>query len=232
MSKKPRSSCLEFWSNPASPSKPRRWLRSDPTPSEAATQTSTCSMTTRWVPTARTSPTRFWRTPRMISPNSRRGSGSQRVASPRIAPGSFDTFHASCVATELHCAAFTGTDGALENMVNLAEVDEVFMANQNAGWNCGAINEEALSRVLATARYPASLNSFASGASWLDSSWPNRASNTSRPTATTCPFGCATLDQLSAEPTWVQLVPYRSSGRVDLRPNLQQTQNRDMGGQR
>jgi hypothetical protein len=31
-----------------------------------------------------------------------------------IDPGSFGAYHASCAATELHLAAFGGTDGALE----------------------------------------------------------------------------------------------------------------------
>jgi len=67
-----------------------------------------------------------------------------------IDPGSFGAYHASCPATELHLAAFSGTDTALVNMLNVAEVDEVFMATQNAGWNCGYSSGEGLSRVLAT----------------------------------------------------------------------------------
>jgi hypothetical protein len=51
-----------------------------------------------------------------------------------IDPGSFGAYHANCAATEIHCAAFSGTDGALVNMLNVAETDEVMMANQGAGW--------------------------------------------------------------------------------------------------
>jgi len=40
-----------------------------------------------------------------------------------IDPGSFGAYHANCAATELHCAAFSGTNGALENLLNVAEVD-------------------------------------------------------------------------------------------------------------
>src|SRR6185437_9340485 len=46
--------------------------------------------------------------------------------------------------------------------------DEVLMAVQNAGWDCGGSNGEGLSRVLATERYPAQLNGFASAPLWLD----------------------------------------------------------------
>jgi hypothetical protein len=90
-----------------------------------------------------------------------------------IDPGSFGAYHANCAATELHLAAFAGTDGNLENMLNVAEADEVMMNNQGAGWNCGASAGEGLSRVLATQRYPASLDGFASAASWLNSSRPD-----------------------------------------------------------
>ena len=44
-----------------------------------------------------------------------------------IDPGSFGAYHANCAATELHLAAFGGTDGALENMLDVAEADEVMM---------------------------------------------------------------------------------------------------------
>ena len=61
-----------------------------------------------------------------------------------IDPGSFGAYHANCAATEIHCAAFGGTDGALVNMLNVAEDDEVMMADQGAGWNCGASAGEGL----------------------------------------------------------------------------------------
>src|SRR5215467_8501908 len=38
-----------------------------------------------------------------------------------IDPGTFGAYHASCAATELHLAAFGGTDGALVNMLDVAE---------------------------------------------------------------------------------------------------------------
>src|SRR5258706_1126322 len=110
-----------------------------------------------------------------------------------IDPGTFGACHANCAATDLHCAAFSGTDGALVNMLNVAEMDEVYMSNQNRGWNCGASNGEGLSRVLATERYPGALNGFASGSSWLDSSRPNWVSNTEPTDRNYTSIGCAAL---------------------------------------
>ena len=101
--------------------------------------------------------------------------------------------HATCTATEIHCAAFGETDGALVNMVNVAEAAEVMMAAQNAGWNCGASAGEGLSRVLATQRYPAELDGFASAASWLNSARPDWVSTTQDTDRDYVSIGCATL---------------------------------------
>ncbi len=86
-----------------------------------------------------------------------------------IDPGQGGAWHASCAATQIHIDAFAGTNGNLETMLNVAEVSEVFMANQNSGWDCGASNGEGLSRVLAAEAYPAELDGFATAAAWLDS---------------------------------------------------------------
>src|SRR5258708_26254841 len=110
-----------------------------------------------------------------------------------IDPGTFGAYHASCAATELHCAAFSGTGGALENMLNVAEVDEVLMANQNAGWDCGASSGEGLSRVLATELYPAELNGFASASSWLNSNRPDFVTNNDPTDQNYVSIGCSTL---------------------------------------
>src|SRR6266849_6441522 len=107
--------------------------------------------------------------------------------------GWFGAYHANCAATEIHCAAFAGTDGALENMLNVAEVDEVMMANQGAGWNCGSSAGEGLSRVLATQRYPASLDGFASASSWLNSTRPDWVTQTEQTDRNYVSTGCATL---------------------------------------
>jgi hypothetical protein len=110
-----------------------------------------------------------------------------------IDPGYSGAWHANCAATDLHCDAFYGTDSALVNFLNVSEADEVFMAVQNAGWNCSASNGEGLSRVLATERYPAELDGFASGAYWLDSNRPDWVSNTEPTDGDYVSIGCATL---------------------------------------
>ena len=110
-----------------------------------------------------------------------------------IDPGSFGAYHANCAATELHLAAFGGTNGDLVNMVDVAEADEVMMAAQNKGWNCGASAGEGLSRVLATERYPAQLDGFASAASWLDGGRPDWVNNTEPTDQNYVSIGCAVL---------------------------------------
>ncbi|WP_266168323.1 hypothetical protein [Dyella subtropica] len=111
-----------------------------------------------------------------------------------IDPGSFGAYHANCAATELHVAAFSGTDGNLANMLNMAEVDEVFMANQHAGWNCGYSNGEGLSRVLTTQLYPASLDGFASAGVWLNTPGrPDFVTVTEPTDRNYVSIGCATL---------------------------------------
>jgi hypothetical protein len=111
-----------------------------------------------------------------------------------IDPGSFGAFHATCASTQIHCAAFTGMDGDLENFLACAEVDEVLMAVQANGWSCGSSNGEGLSRVLATELHPASLGRFASASHWLNSStrpdWVTQTEGTDRDHVS---IGCATL---------------------------------------
>jgi len=107
--------------------------------------------------------------------------------------GTFGAYHATRPATEIHCAAFNGTDGAQTNMLNVAEADEVMMAVQNVGWNCGASAGEGLSRVLATQRYPAELDGFASASSWLNSARPDWVTNTEGTDRDYVSIGCATL---------------------------------------
>jgi hypothetical protein len=105
-----------------------------------------------------------------------------------IKPGANGASHASCPATGLFCDAFNGTDVDLVRSLIVAEEDEVFMGNQGAGWDCGASNGEALSRVLAAEIYPNELTppglgvTFASGRNWLDSTRPDWVNNTD-PTA-------------------------------------------------
>ena len=110
-----------------------------------------------------------------------------------IDTGSFGAYHANCAATEIHCAAFSGTDPDIVRLVLAAEVDEVFMAAQAKGWNCGFSHGEGLSRVLATELYPNSLDGFASASTWLDGTRPNWVDTTEQTDRDYNSIGCAVL---------------------------------------
>ncbi|MEO8899321.1 MAG: hypothetical protein ABI352_11575 [Candidatus Dormibacter sp.] len=110
-----------------------------------------------------------------------------------VVTGTFGAYHASCAATELHLAAFDGTNADLVRMLMVAEADEVMMAAQNAGWDCGASHGEGLSRVLSTEVYPAQLDGFATAASWLDSNRPDWVTTTEPTDQNYVSIGCATL---------------------------------------
>ena len=110
-----------------------------------------------------------------------------------IDTGSFGAYHANCAATEIHCAAFSGTDADIVRLVLAAEVDEVFMAAQAKGWNCGFSHGEGLSRVLCTELYPNSLDGFASASTWLDGTRPNWVDNTEQTDRDYNSIGCAVL---------------------------------------
>lgn len=84
--------------------------------------------------------------------------------------GTFGAYHNTCADTGLHLAAFDGTNQDLVRMLMVAEADEVMMATQGKGWNCGDSAGEALSRVLSTDAYPAQLGEFASAPTWLQGS--------------------------------------------------------------
>jgi hypothetical protein len=87
-----------------------------------------------------------------------------------IQPGSNGASHAGCAATDLFCDAFGGNDTVLERMLVMAEADEVMMAAQNRGWNCGFSNGEALSRVQAN---EITGDNFATASSYLNSARQN-----------------------------------------------------------
>jgi hypothetical protein len=111
-----------------------------------------------------------------------------------IDKGTFGAYHFSCAATGIHCAAYeTLGDGDLENFLNCAEVDEVLMAAQAKGWDCGASAGEGLSRVLATELHPASLGGFASASYWLNSARPDWVTQTEGTDRHHVSIGCATL---------------------------------------
>ncbi len=111
-----------------------------------------------------------------------------------VVTGDFGAYHATCAATEFHCAAADGTNVDLVRMLVVAEEVEVFEAALSSAWDCGASGGEGLSRVLATELYPDALNGFASAAGWLDS--PDRQDFVSQndPTDTNyVSIGCAVL---------------------------------------
>jgi len=110
-----------------------------------------------------------------------------------IDPGNFGAYHQTCADTTLHVADMGGGNGDLVNMLNVAEADEVMMDAQGAGWDCGASAGEGLSRVLATERYPAQLDGFASASTWLDNGRPDWVSNTEATDGNYVSIGCATL---------------------------------------
>ena len=90
-----------------------------------------------------------------------------------VDPGFAGAYHSTCADTALHCGADGVANAADMNFLVIAEEVEVFEAAQNRGWNCGASNGEALSRVLATVLYPTALDGYATACSWLSSNRPN-----------------------------------------------------------
>jgi hypothetical protein len=110
-----------------------------------------------------------------------------------VVTGDFGAYHATCAATEMHCAAFDGTNADLVRMLVVAEADEVFMDAQGAGWNCGFSNGEALSRVLSTEAYPAQLDGFASASAWLNSTRDDFVNQNDPTDQTYESIGCAAL---------------------------------------
>jgi len=84
--------------------------------------------------------------------------------------GGGGAYHYGCSAIDLYCDLKNGPslDIDFTRMLLVAELVEVFEAAQSLGWDCGASNGEGLSRVLATALYPAELDGYTTAAAWLD----------------------------------------------------------------
>jgi hypothetical protein len=126
-----------------------------------------------------------------------------------VVAGNFGAYHATCAATEEHCAAFDGTNQDLIRMLQVAESVEVFSA-ANGHWNCGASTGEGLSRVFATELYPSALNGFASAATWLDGGRPDFINNTDPTDRNYISIGCAALYlnylRYQLHFTWAQIV--------------------------
>jgi hypothetical protein len=113
--------------------------------------------------------------------------------------GTFGAYHASCAATGLTCAAFTGNDSDLIKFLVAVEASEVLMADQQRGWNCGASAGEALSRVIGAEFYPGELTppgvngSFKTGNFWLNGGRPNFVDNTDPTDRNKVSIGCGAL---------------------------------------
>ena len=110
-----------------------------------------------------------------------------------VQSGSGGASHGGCGDTEIQCDAFTGDDPDLVRMLVVAESDEVFMANQSAGWDCGASAGEGLSRVLSTHLYPREQSGFVTGPSWLTSDRHDWVSDSEGTDQNFVSIGAATL---------------------------------------
>jgi hypothetical protein len=102
--------------------------------------------------------------------------------------------------TTITCNAEGTTSPELLRNLVVAEVDEVFMYWQAAGWDPAASNGEGLSRVLADELHPQDPDWSATASDWLNSSRPDWVTNND-PTAGTeyydpdsfVSIGCTTL---------------------------------------
>jgi len=113
-----------------------------------------------------------------------------------VKPGIPGAYHYGCTAVDLYCEGDTSATPNLDytRMLVVAEEDEVFMANSGKGWNCAASPGEGLSRVLATERYPAQLDGFASGPVWLNTPGrPDFVTNADPTDTNYISIGCSVL---------------------------------------
>jgi hypothetical protein len=141
-----------------------------------------------------------------------------------VVTGNFGAYHANCAATELHCAADTGTNIPLIHMLMVAEADEVFM-NAQGKWGCGLSTGEGLSRVLSTELYPSALNGYTSAASWLNAAGrPNFIDSTDPTDRNYVSIGCSVLFlnwlhyQLGY--SWQQIIAAGAPTEAELYTNL------------
>lgn len=110
--------------------------------------------------------------------------------------GGGGAYHYGCSAVDLYCDLknVPSLDIDFTRMLMVAELVEVFEAAQGAGWDCGQSNGEGLSRVLATALYPAELDGYTTAAAWLDTfDRPNWVDNTNGTDTDPVSNGCAVL---------------------------------------
>jgi len=105
-------------------------------------------------------------------------------------------YHYGCLATDIYCdSQASPLDPAFTGFLLTAEAVEVFSAKQNLGWNCGGGNGEGLSRVLATALYPAEIQKpgLATAGIWLDGNRPNWVNRNAPTDQDAVVNGCAVL---------------------------------------
>jgi hypothetical protein len=109
-----------------------------------------------------------------------------------LSSGVGGAYHHGCLGTEIYCDTRAG-DPEFSRFLFVAELVEVFSATQARGWDCGATNGEGLSRVLATALFPAQIAGFATAPDWLGSSRPNWVDQNENTDADPLSNGCAAL---------------------------------------
>ena len=130
-----------------------------------------------------------------------------------LVPGGGGGSHPGCLATTITCFVSASSDTIGVPKLVDAEVVEVLEAAQALGFNCGASNGEALSRVLPGVLDPSVRFRFSVGDSWLNSPAPSRpdwVTNTDPTDTNLVSIGCGTLflnylaDQLGF--TWPQII--------------------------
>ena len=84
-----------------------------------------------------------------------------------LVPGDASARHEGRANTKLFCVVGRGRDAEIVGNLVVHEASEVFMADQDRGWDCGHSNGEALASLLAFERHPVS--GFESAFAWLDS---------------------------------------------------------------
>lgn len=110
--------------------------------------------------------------------------------------GQGGAYHIGCAGTQIYCDSRILPQLEIDytRFVLAAELVEVYSDAQSRGWDCGASNGEALSRVLAAELYPTQLNGFATAAAWLDSpDRPNWVDRTDPSDTHPVSIGCGAL---------------------------------------
>jgi hypothetical protein len=82
--------------------------------------------------------------------------------------GSGGAYHYGCQSPDTYVDDDEQDDGSTTLALFVAELSEVGMATQSAGWDCGASAGEALSRTHAEYLFPGVLDGYSTAAAWLD----------------------------------------------------------------